>query len=290
MPSPTEPLREFAPAKINLFLHVGERRADGFHDLESLVVFAGTGDELSFEPAHELSLEIDGPFGVDLGLDPDNLVVRAARALAADVDRDLAAAITLIKNLPVASGIGGGSADAAAALRALTRLWELPISDEELARIASGLGSDVPVCLAGKASWMEGRGERVTAADGVPGVAAVLVNPRVAVPTGPVFKALKTRRGVGAVSHEVRARDVNGLVTYLKLTSNDLQAPAIEIAPAIGEALSELSRMPGCLLWRMSGSGATCFGLFEDDDAAAMAAIALERSHPKWWVSATRFG
>jgi len=290
VPSPTEPLREFAPAKINLFLHVGERRADGFHDLESLVVFAGTGDELSFEPAHELSLEIDGPFGVDLGLDPDNLVVRAARALAADVDRDLAAAITLIKNLPVASGIGGGSADAAAALRALARLWELPISDEELARIASGLGSDVPVCLAGKASWMEGRGERVTAADGVPGVAAVLVNPRVAVPTGPVFKALKTRRGVGAVSHEVRARDVNGLVTYLKLTSNDLQAPAIEIAPAIGEALSELSRMPGCLLWRMSGSGATCFGLFEDDDAAAMAAIALERSHPKWWVSATRFG
>jgi len=290
VPSPTEPLREFAPAKINLFLHVGERRADGFHDLESLVVFAGTGDELSFEPAHELSLEIDGPFGVDLGLDPDNLVVRAARALAADVDRDLAAAITLIKNLPVASGIGGGSADAAAALRALARLWELPISDEELARIAVGLGSDVPVCLAGKASWMEGRGERVTAADGVPGVAAVLVNPRVAVPTVPVFKALKTRRGVGAVSHEVRARDVNGLVTYLKLTSNDLQAPAIEIAPAIGKALSELSRMPGCLLWRMSGSGATCFGLFEDDDAAAMAAIALERSHPKWWVSATRFG
>jgi 4-diphosphocytidyl-2-C-methyl-D-erythritol kinase len=282
-------LTEFAPAKINLFLHVGERRADGFHDLESLVVFANVGDALAFESSHDLSLEIDGPFGADLDLDPDNLVARAARALAAHVDRDLVAAIALTKNLPVASGIGGGSADAAAALRGLVRLWDLSVPDAELAAIAAGLGSDVPVCLAHKASWMAGRGERVTVAQDVPHVAAVLVNPRVAVPTGPVFKALKTRRGVGAVAHEVRARDVTGLVTYLKLTSNDLQAPALEIAPVIGEVLSELSRMPGCLLWRMSGSGATCFGLFEDDDAAAMAGIALERSHPKWWVSATRF-
>jgi 4-diphosphocytidyl-2-C-methyl-D-erythritol kinase len=291
VPSPTErPLTEFAPAKINLFLHVGDKRTDGFHNLESLVVFAGVGDVLSFEPGPELSLEIDGPFGVDLELDADNLVVRAARALATHVGGAGAAAITLTKNLPVASGIGGGSADAAAALRGLVRLWGLTVPDTELLEIAAGLGSDVPVCVASKAAWMEGRGERVAAAEGIPPVAAVLVNPRVAVPTGPVFKALKTRRGVGAVSHEVRARDVAGLVTYLKLTSNDLQAPAIEIAPVIGEVLSELSRMPGCLLWRMSGSGATCFGLFEDDDAAAMAAIALELSHPKWWVSATRFG
>ncbi|MBL6852431.1 MAG: 4-(cytidine 5'-diphospho)-2-C-methyl-D-erythritol kinase [Alphaproteobacteria bacterium] len=290
MPSPTEPLSEFAPAKINLFLHVGERRADGFHDLESLVVFAGMGDALTLECAGMLSLEIGGPFGADLALDADNLVLRAARALAAHAGREPEAAIILTKNLPVASGIGGGSADAAAALRGLVRLWDLSVPDAELSAIAAALGSDVPVCLSGRASWMEGRGERVTAADGVPRVAAVLVNPRVAVPTGPVFKALKTRRGVGAVSHDLQARDVAGLVTYLKLTSNDLQAPAIEIAPVIGEVLNELSRMPGCLLWRMSGSGATCFGLFEDDDAAAMAAIALERSHPKWWVSATRFG
>ncbi len=281
MPSPTEQLTQFAPAKINLFLHVGERRADGFHDLESLVVFAGVGDGLAFEPADQLSLEIDGPFGVDLDLDPDNLVVHAARALAAHAGREPDAAIVLTKNLPVASGIGGGSADAAAALRGLVRLWNLSVPDAALAGIAAGLGSDVPVCLAGKASWMEGRGEQVTAAQDVPSVAAVLVNPRVAVPTGPVFKALKTRRGVGAVSHEVRARDVTGLATYLKLTSNDLQAPAIGIAPVIGEVLSELSRMPGCLLWRMSGSGATCFGLFEDDDTAAMAAIALETQSSK---------
>jgi 4-diphosphocytidyl-2-C-methyl-D-erythritol kinase len=287
---PSDPLKEFAPAKINLFLHVGQRRADGFHDLESLVVFAGVGDALSLDRADMLSLEIDGPFGADLELDADNLVVRAARALTAHLGGEPNVAITLTKNLPVASGIGGGSADAAAALRGLVRLWDLTVPLGELSAIAATLGSDVPVCLGGKASWMEGRGERVTTANGVPGVAAVLANPRVAVPTGPVFKALKTRCGVGAVSHEVRARDVAGLVTYLKLTANDLQAPAIEIAPVIGEVLGELSRMPGCLLWRMSGSGATCFGLFEDDNAAAMAAIALERSHPKWWVSATRFG
>jgi len=287
---PSEPVKEFAPAKINLFLHVGDKRADGFHELESLVVFAGVGDELSFEPGPELSLEIEGPFAADLDLDEDNLVVRAARALAVYTGGAGTAAITLTKNLPVASGIGGGSADAAATLRGLVRLWGVTVPDAALLEIAAGLGSDVPVCVASKVAWMEGRGERVTAAGGVPGVAAVLVNPRAAVPTGPVFKALKTRRGVGAVSHDLRARDATGLTTYLKLTSNDLQPPALEIAPVIGEVLGELSRMPGCVLWRMSGSGATCFGLFEDDDAAAMAAIALERSHPKWWVSATRFG
>jgi 4-diphosphocytidyl-2-C-methyl-D-erythritol kinase len=253
-------------------------------------VFAGVGDVLSFARADELSLEIEGPFAADLELDADNLVLRAARALAVHARREPDAAITLTKNLPVASGIGGGSADAAAALRGLARLWGLSVPDAELAGIAAGLGSDVPVCLAGQPSWMEGRGERVTPAAGVPGVAAVLVNPRVAVPTGPVFKALKTRRGVGAVSHDVRARDAAGLVTYLKLTANDLQAPALEIASVVGEVLGELSRMPGCLLWRMSGSGATCFGLFEDHDAAAMAAIALERTHPKWWVTATKLG
>lgn len=290
MPSPIDRLTEFAPAKINLFLHVGDKRPDGFHELESLVVFADAGDELVFETAHELSLAIEGPFGADLALDANNLVVCAAQALAAHAGHDDNAAITLTKNLPVASGIGGGSADAAAALRGLVRLWGLSVPDAALMEIAAGLGSDVPVCLAGKPAWMQGRGERVTRADGVPGVAAVLVNPRVAVPTGLVFQALKTRRGAGAVSHAVRARDVTGLVTYLKLTANDLQAPALAIAPVIGEVLAELSRMPGCALWRMSGSGATCFGLFEDGDAAAMAAIALQRSHPEWWVKAARLG
>ncbi|HEY4943891.1 MAG TPA: 4-(cytidine 5'-diphospho)-2-C-methyl-D-erythritol kinase [Rhizomicrobium sp.] len=279
---------EFAPAKINLFLHVGDKRADGFHELESLVVFADVGDALSFEPAQELSLALEGPFAVDLDLDADNLVLRAARALAAHAGREANAAITLAKNLPVASGIGGGSADAAAALRGLNALWALDLPRDALRAIAATLGSDVPVCVDGKSAWMEGRGERLTPATGVPGAAMVLVNPKVAVPTGKVFEALKTRRGVGAVDHAPPLRDVKSLATFLKLTGNDLQAPALSIAPVIGEVLGELSRMPGALLWRMSGSGATCFGLFEDDGAAQMAAIALSHSHPGWWVQATR--
>lgn len=285
MASPTE---EFAPAKINLFLHVGDKRADGFHELESLVVFADAGDALSFEPAQELSLALEGPFAVDLDLDADNLVLRAARALAAHAGREANAAITLAKNLPVASGIGGGSADAAAALRGLNALWALDLPHDALRAIAATLGSDVPVCVDGKPAWMEGRGERLTPAAGVPGAAMVLVNPKVAVPTGKVFEALKTRRGVGAVDRTPPLRNTASLATFLKMTGNDLQVPALTIAPVIGEVLDELSRMPGVMLWRMSGSGATCFGLFEDDGAAQMAAIALSHSHPGWWVQATR--
>lgn len=281
-------VRVFAPAKINLFLHIGDKRADGFHELESLVVFADAGDELIFEAAHELSLSLEGPFAADLELDANNLVVRAARALAAQAGHNGNAAATLIKNLPVASGIGGGSADAAAALRGLRELWGVDVSDEALMTLAADLGSDVPVCVLSKPAWMEGRGERVTPARGVPQAAMVLVNPRVAVPTGPVFKALKHRRGVGTVSHALDLRDAKTLATFLKLTSNDLQEPAIDIAPAIGDVLGELARMPGVLLARMSGSGATCFGLFETQDFAEMAAIALDASHPHWWIKATK--
>jgi 4-diphosphocytidyl-2-C-methyl-D-erythritol kinase len=281
-------LDAFAPAKINLFLHVGDRRADGFHELESLVVFVDIGDALIFADSPHLSLALEGPFAADLGLDADNLVLRAARALADAAGREAAAEIELTKNLPVASGIGGGSADAAAALRGLRALWALDASDDALRDVAATLGSDVPVCVASKSAWMEGRGERVTPAPGVPGAPMVLVNPGVALATGPVFAGLTMRRGVGAVDRTPPLRDVTALATFLKLTSNDLQAPALAIAPVIGEVLGELSRMPGALLWRMSGSGATCFALFEDDGAAQMAAIALAHSHPKWWVQATR--
>ncbi len=285
MRSPTE---SFAAAKINLFLHVGDRRADGFHELESLVVFADVGDALTFEAADTLTLKIDGPFGAGLAAENDNLVLRAARALAAHAGREAGAAITLTKNLPVASGIGGGSADAAAALRGLKELWGLQLSGDALRAIAETLGSDVPVCVESTSAWMEGRGERVTPAQGVAGAALVLVNPGVAVPTGPVFAGLKTRRGAGTVPHDVPMGDVDALVAFLKGTANDLQAPALAIAPVIGDVLGELSRMPGALLWRMSGSGATCFAIFEDDGAAQMAAIALARSHATWWVKAGR--
>ncbi len=276
----------FAAAKINLFLHVGTRRDDGYHDLESLVVFAEAGDALSFAPAPELSLALDGPFADALELDANNLVLQAARALDARGGR--VAAIALTKNLPVASGIGGGSADAAAALRGLAELWELGLSNDALRSVAETLGSDVPVCVESKSAWMEGRGERVTPAPGVAGAAMVLINPGVAVPTGPVFRGLKTRSGVGAVPHDVPLCDAQALVAFLKGTRNDLEAPARELAPVIGEVLGELSCMPGALLWRMSGSGATCFALFEEPHEAEMAAIALAHSHPTWWVRATR--
>ncbi|MGZ5931302.1 MAG: 4-(cytidine 5'-diphospho)-2-C-methyl-D-erythritol kinase [Rhizomicrobium sp.] len=288
MTSRTDVIGAFAPAKINLFLHVGEKRADGFHDIESLVVFAEAGDTLTFAQSGELTLALDGPFAKGLEAEGDNLVLRAARALAAHAGRSAGAAITLTKNLPVASGIGGGSADAAAALRGLTRLWALDMSWPDLRAIAETLGSDVPVCVESKSSWMEGRGERVTPAGALAEMAMVLVNPGVAVPTAGVFRDLKTRHGTGTIDHAARMLLPRELIAFLKTTSNDLEMPARAFAPVIGEVLSELSRMPGVELWRMSGSGATCFALFEDEGAAEMAAIALSHSHPQWWVQATR--
>jgi 4-diphosphocytidyl-2-C-methyl-D-erythritol kinase len=286
--SRSDAIQAFAPAKINLFLHVGEKRDDGYHDLESLVVFVETGDTLSFSQSGDLTLTLDGPFAKGLVAENDNLVLRAAQALAAYAGRPAGAAITLTKNLPVASGIGGGSADAAAALRGLTRLWAVDVSWPQLRTIAETLGSDVPVCVESKPSWMEGRGERVTPAGAVPEMAMVLVNPGVGLATADVFRGLNSRRGTGTIDHAahmVRPRD---LIAFLKSTSNDLEAPARQIAPVIGEVLAELSRMPQVELWRMCGSGATCFALFENESAAEMAAIALSNSHPDWWVQSTR--
>ncbi len=288
MTSRTDTVREFAPAKINLFLHVGEKRNDSFHELESLVVFADVGDVLEFAPSDTLTLTLNGPYAKGLQAESDNLVLRAARALAAHSGNAQGATMSLTKNLPVASGIGGGSADAAAALRGLAKLWKFNVLPAELQRMAEDLGSDVPVCIAGKSAWMEGRGERVTPAGTLPGMAMVLVNPGVAVPTADVFRGLKSRRGTGKVDHAARMKQPGELIAFLKSTTNDLEAPARAIAPVIGEVLGELSRMPGIELWRMSGSGATCFGLFEDTNSAAMATIALSHSHPSWWATAAR--
>jgi 4-diphosphocytidyl-2-C-methyl-D-erythritol kinase len=278
----------FAPAKINLFLHAGEKRADGYHELESLVAFADVGDELEFATSGSLTLSLSGPFAKGLQAESDNLVLRAARALAAHARHSEGVAIALTKNLPVASGIGGGSADAAATLRGLVKLWKLDIPAVELAVLAASLGSDVPVCVESKAAWMEGRGEKVTPAGILPEMAMVLINPGAAVSTADVFRGLKSRRGTGTVDHRTLMRNPRDLIAFLKTTANDLEAAARTIAPVIGEVLSELSRMVGIELWRMSGSGATCFGLFEDASSAEMAAIALSHSHPTWWVQATR--
>ncbi|MDE1937520.1 MAG: 4-(cytidine 5'-diphospho)-2-C-methyl-D-erythritol kinase [Alphaproteobacteria bacterium] len=279
-------IREFAPAKINLFLHVGDKRADGYHALESLVVFAGIGDALTFVPSDDISLSIDGPFSSVLSSDPDNLVTKAARALAAQSGVVTGARITLTKNLPVASGIGGGSADAAAALRGLARLWDLTASQEQLRKLGETLGSDIPVCVDCATAWMEGRGEIVAPLSDIPAAPMVLVNPGVGVPTGKVFAALTERHGVGHGRPPTMA-SVGDLIAYLNTTANDLEAPARATAPAIGEVLDALAVQPGVLLTRMSGSGATCFALFESQAAAAAAAAVLRRARPSWWVADT---
>jgi 4-diphosphocytidyl-2-C-methyl-D-erythritol kinase len=267
-------LIEPAPAKVNLFLHVTGRRGDGYHLLDSLVVFAGIGDVLHAQPANELSLRLAGPFGAALAGEQDNLVLRAARALAGTGAR-----LTLEKNLPVASGIGGGSADAAAALRLLSRMWNLAPPD--LPGIALTLGADVPVCLDGRPSRMGGVGERLDPAPSIPVCGLVLVNPGVAVATADVFRA---RRGGWSAPAGLPHSwpDVGAMAGDLRDLRNDLQPPAIALQPAIGDVIAALEATPGCRLARMSGSGATCFGLFDDPLVAAEAATRLRR--PDWWT------
>ena len=277
---------EEASAKINLFLHVGERRADGFHPLQSLAVFTGMGDVLRADAASQLALTVDGPFSEGLSGEGDNLVLRAARALAAEAGTLAGAALTLTKKLPVASGIGGGSADAAAALRALKALWRVEISDAALMDIAATLGSDVPVCVPSQAAYMEGRGEILTPV-AIPRLPLLLVNPGVAVPTRDVFAALQTRSGAGLELPRDGFADVRALLAFLKMTRNDLEDPARRIQPVSADVLDVLAALPGAVLARMSGSGATCFALFADDAACAGAARALKIAQPGWWVAPT---
>jgi 4-diphosphocytidyl-2-C-methyl-D-erythritol kinase len=275
-------LNEAAPAKINLFLHVGAKRADGFHPLQSLAVFTALGDVLAIEDASGLSLTVDGPFAKGLDGECDNLVLRAARALA-----DKGAALRLTKNLPVASGIGGGSADAAAALRGLNTLWDLKREDAALQTIAAGLGSDIPVCLPSQPCFMEGRGEILRPPQSLPRLPLLLVNPGVAVPTKDVFAALATRSGADMTLPAWRFGDTADLLRFLETTRNDLEAPARQIQPVIGEVLTAIAALPGALLTRMSGSGATCFGIFADDDCCRRAGEVLKAAAPSWWVAPT---
>jgi 4-diphosphocytidyl-2-C-methyl-D-erythritol kinase len=291
-PSGCATIQESASAKVNLFLHVGERRTDGFHPLQSLAVFTEAGDLLHAEAAPALSLAIDGPFAAGLQAEDDNLVLRAAKtlqswALAAQAGTPAGAALTLTKNLPVASGIGGGSADAAAALRALKRLWRLEIEDAVLAEIAAGLGSDVPVCVPAQAAFMEGRGEILTRVPSLPRLAMLLVNPGVAVPTREVFAGLKSRSGAAMTLPRGGFADTGTLLRFLEGTGNDLEAPAKAIQPVIGEVLMALAGLPDVLLARMSGSGATCFALFADPQSCRRGADRLRASHRGWWVAPT---
>lgn len=268
-----------ARAKVNLCLHVTGRRDDGYHLLDSLVVFAETGDRITVTPAASLSLRVTGPQGAGLGAGPDNLCLRAARAFAVQHG----AAIMLDKHLPVASGIGGGSADAAAVLLALSRLWGVAMPDPAA---VLALGADVPVCLAGVPARMRGVGESVTPVSGLPAAWLVLVNPGVAVATPAVFRALAQRDNPGLpemLPHFPTAKD---LAAFLHAQRNDLEPAALTLAPVVGQVTAAIGAQPGCLLARMSGSGATCFGLFSGAQQAEEAANFLRRAHPSWWVQA----
>jgi 4-diphosphocytidyl-2-C-methyl-D-erythritol kinase len=268
----------FAPAKINLFLLVIGQRPDGYHLLDSVAVFAGAGDVVSAAPADELTLTITGPFAGGLTADQDNLVLQAAQALANAAGIPARAALTLEKNLPVASGIGGGSADAAAALRVLAQLWALK---PPLAKLAAPLGADVPVCMASKPARMGGIGEILTAAPELPKFGLVLINPGVAVATPDVFRA-RTGRFSMRAALPAGWRQVKFMASDLAELSNDLEEPAIKVAPVIGTVLRTLQADRKCLLARMSGSGATCFGIYETPTIAKEAAEAIRRKD--WWI------
>ena len=280
----TAPLAELAPAKINLALHVTGRRDDGYHLLESLVVFAELGDRIAVSTCETDSFAVDGRFVSDVPLDGGNLVLRARDALrAAFPGHARPVSIALEKNLPVASGIGGGSSDAAATLRALARLWRIPIGEAELARLALPLGADLPMCLAGWPLVARGIGEHLEPVEDFPVLPMVLVNPGIAISTPEVFRAL-TRRDNPPLAALTHACD---MFEWLAATRNDLEPAAMSIVPAVGEALDAL-RQTGAAFARMSGSGATCFGIFDSQAAAQRAADAIGSRQPGWFTAATK--
>ena len=271
-------IEAFAPAKINLTLHVTGQRADGYHLLDSLVVFVDVGDRLSVEPSRELTLDVTGPRAAGVPTDSRNLALRAARLL----DPEAGARITLEKVLPAAAGIGGGSSDAAAALRGLSELWGKQLPDNP-----QYLGADIPVCLRARPTRMQAIGEDLSDIPTLPEAWMVLTNPGVELATPDVFNRLtdKAQSPMGSVP---RFSSLSDFADWLRGTRNDLQRPAIEIAPVVGEAIELIAAQDACLISRMSGSGATCWGLFADKKAADDAAAAIQNLRPDWWTVATK--
>ncbi|WP_215747141.1 4-(cytidine 5'-diphospho)-2-C-methyl-D-erythritol kinase [Gluconobacter sp. P1C6_b] len=287
-----------AHAKINLFLHVTGRRDDGYHLLDSLAVFAGAADRVTLTaPSDTMSLTIDGPFGQGLEADDQNLVLRAARALQAQSGTTIGGLtesfhLELQKNLPVSSGIGGGSADAAATLRLLAREWN--VDQAALFPIAETLGADVPVCVAQRPTRMQGIGEILAPAPVLPDAGLLLVNPGVGVSTPDVFRAFAAGGGIVERPEPflpARWNTAQDMVADLNATTNDLQAPALSQCPVIGTVLASIESLPGCLLSRMSGSGATCFGIFSSPESALAAARILNAQSARlgWWTWAGGF-
>jgi 4-diphosphocytidyl-2-C-methyl-D-erythritol kinase len=283
------PVTVFAPAKVNLYLHVTGRRPDGYHFVDSLVAFADIGDRITAEPAAQLSLALSGPEAETLApATDDNLVLRAARLLAERTGVGVGAALHLEKNLPLAAGIGGGSSDAAAALRALRALWAVSIGDERLRDIGVELGADVPACLYGHPAWVGGIGEQIEPAADLPQAGVLFANPRKRLPTATVFAARRGPFG-NAGRFDPMPADAAELARILATRGNDLTDAAIGLVPEIGGVLARLEQLPGALLARMSGSGATCFALFANRNAAEGAHAMLAAANPLWWCAAGGF-
>jgi 4-diphosphocytidyl-2-C-methyl-D-erythritol kinase len=276
---------EKAPAKVNLTLRVLGRRADGYHELESLVAFAGVGDALTFAPGDALTLTVSGPTAPAVGDSADNLVLKAAHALAERIAGLTLGRFALSKRLPVAAGLGGGSADAAAALRLLAQANGIARDDPRLMQAAQATGADVPVCLDPRPRLMRGVGDVLSAPLDLPRLFAVLINPGVAVSTREVFAALNLPPAQPGPPPTPSA-----LLAEIESGRNDLELPALELEPVIADVLSVINKLPGCRLARMSGSGASCFGLFETNAAATAAARTVRVGYPQWWVRATVLG
>ena len=280
-----------APAKVNLFLHVGPVDADGYHPLSSLVAFADVGDRVTLAPAERLSLTVEGPFAAGLGGD-DNLILRVLRAFGEAVGLgEPRLAVTLDKQLPVAAGLGGGSSDAGAALRLARDLLAPDLEDAALAGIAASIGADGPMCLHARSAWAAGRGDRLTFEPRLPRLPVLLVNPGVASPTGAVYRAYDAGPAATAEPPAPPAAwDAGAVIEWLERQRNDLEAPAVARTPDIGDALAVVAALPGARLTRMSGSGATVFALFEAAAAAAAAGKVLAEIQPRWWTAATSLG
>jgi len=287
-------IQEFAPAKINLYLHILGRREDGYHNLDSLVVFADIGDTLTLRKSPTYSLELTGPFAPALirAGTRDNLVLKAADVVAHCVKEiPPGGDIHLEKSLPISAGIGGGSSDAAACIRGLLKLHKQRLTDIARQQIALAVGSDVSVCLLARAAKMMGAGHSVEPYSGLPKIYAVLVNPGVEVVTREIFSHLDMTIGEQTDKEELllpaKFKTIPELVSYLETTSNDLQDAAVAQVPLIDNTVQALANMPDCLFSRMSGSGATCFGIFPSKKAAQNAAKTLHEKEPAWWVQAT---
>jgi 4-diphosphocytidyl-2-C-methyl-D-erythritol kinase len=277
-------LRETAPAKVNLNLRVVGRRADGYHDLESLVAFADLADALTLEPAGGITLSISGPFAKDCGASDDNLILKAAMALGLPAGR-----FTLDKNIPVAAGLGGGSADAAAALRLIARVNGVALDDPRLSKAALICGADVPVCLQSKPRIMSGLGDQLSRPLPLPKLHAVLVNPGVALPTADVFASFRGDEPSNQLVDNVPF-ERSALLAWLAARGNCLTRAAVSRVPAINDALNAMNALTGCRLARMTGSGATCFGLFDNRAAADDAAKELTKSQRNWWICPVTLG